>query len=307
MNNKNIELLVLIKGRPITQYHHQGNVFIEGRAGSEYEIELRNHTAGRVEVVLSVDGLSVIDGKFAGPQSSGYLLNAHGNIRVPGWILNNQSVAKFAFADKEQSYSTQMSEGEAHNNGVIGIMAFGEKPRYVSYPQFHYIAPYQPIYQNSQVKTVYDSVNCGTSAINSSSFTNSSQAFGGAMPVNSLPFIGASLNSVSASASSGEIHQRRVPNRHRIDESAREEKTSGGIIEQSLGTAFGEATNFATTKVSFERAEMISMMVVYYDEARGLRARGIEITKQSRKRHQKVPKAFPALQEGCQPPHGWKG
>lgn len=121
----NIEMTILVKGRPIQEYPHEGTTFVEGRAGSEYEIEIRNHTHQRVEAILSVDGLSVIDGKPAGHQSQGYMIDAKDVIRIPGWMLNSASVAKFAFSGTQQSYTAQ-SGGDLRNNGVIGAMVFRE-------------------------------------------------------------------------------------------------------------------------------------------------------------------------------------
>ncbi len=97
------EVRVLIKGRPITEYTHNGQVFIEGRDGSNFEIEFKNLTPNRVEAVLSVDGLSIIDGKDAGPLSSGYVVGPHETIRIPGWKLTDEQVAAFQFAGKRGS------------------------------------------------------------------------------------------------------------------------------------------------------------------------------------------------------------
>ena len=131
-----IELTILVKGKPIFEYPHQGQTFIEGRAGSEYEIELCNRTPQKIEAIISVDGLSVIDGKPAGYNSQGYLVPSRQSVRIPGWMVNSQTVAKFAFSGMNGSYTAQ-SGGDPRNNGVIGVMAFGEKvpvynPAYLS-------------------------------------------------------------------------------------------------------------------------------------------------------------------------------
>ena len=34
MIHTNVELVILVKGRPITEYNHRGQVFIEGRDGN---------------------------------------------------------------------------------------------------------------------------------------------------------------------------------------------------------------------------------------------------------------------------------
>jgi hypothetical protein len=47
MLRNNIEVRLLIKGKPITEYNHNGNLFVEGRHGSSYEIEIINRNPTR--------------------------------------------------------------------------------------------------------------------------------------------------------------------------------------------------------------------------------------------------------------------
>ena len=75
-------------------------------------------------------------------------------------------------------------------------------------------------------------------------------------------------------------------------------------VQQTLGTAFGQATNFQTMQVTFERGDMVAMLIMYYDDIRGLKARGIVIPT---RRQQTQPQAFPGMTTGCTPPDGWKG
>jgi len=249
MRTNDIELTVLVRGRPIAEYQHQDQVFVEGRAGSEYEIELRNQTYQRVEAVLSVDGLSVIDGKPAGSQSRGYLVEGRGSIRIPGWMLDNLNVAKFAFSASQQSYAAQTSDGR--NNGVIGAMVFREKPRSTWY-----------------------------GGLDWSSMRGIQIGASGAMPsVSATP-----LNNVYYSTTTSTV----MPQ---------------NMATQNLGTAFGDATQFATTTVAFERGNTQCVMTMYYDEKRGLRARGIVIERPSKQKYRTQPQAFPA--QGCVPPLGW--
>src|SRR5882672_1936234 len=100
-----IELTILVNDKPVFEYPHQGQTFVEGRAGSEYEIEVCNRTPQKVEAIISVDGLSVIDGKPAGYNSQGYLVPSRTSVRIPGWVLNSQKVAKFAFSGMNASYT----------------------------------------------------------------------------------------------------------------------------------------------------------------------------------------------------------
>ena len=130
MKYNQFDLQVLVHGRPIREYEHDGSVFVEGRKGSEFTIRIRNFSSQRVLAVVTVDGLSVLDGKpgtYDG--SGGYIVNANQSIDIPGWRLNDSEVAKFVFDKITQSYSVQSNNGE-HNVGVIGVAIFNEMPRF---------------------------------------------------------------------------------------------------------------------------------------------------------------------------------
>jgi hypothetical protein len=258
-----IELNVLVKNRTVTEYVHHNQTYIEGRAGSNYEIEIRNKTAQQVEAVISVDGLSIIDGAEAGSDSRGYLIAPMGLIRIPGWLIDPTSVAKFAFAGKDGSYASQINES-VRNIGVIGTMVFAP----IAPPVFNY---------NLQSSPMASGISTGASVWNLQPMTNSS--------VNP-PFIGASTIGASTNSS--------------------EQKTSGGNIAQALGTAFGHSAAFATQTVAFRRGAMLALISMFYDNLKGLRARGVPIVRQPREHASRLPQAFPML-GGCKIPPSWRG
>ena len=125
---KQYELTVNINGRTVDEYPHtDNNIYIEGRPGSEYTIEIKNNSHEEICAIPSVDGLSIFDGKEAGLNSKGYIIDRFGKIVIPGWTLNNNQVAKFEFGDTKSSYTNQMGNGTS-NTGVIGVMIFRKKP-----------------------------------------------------------------------------------------------------------------------------------------------------------------------------------
>jgi hypothetical protein len=120
------EMLVRPKGRtPADEYAHKGDIWIEGRSNSWYEIELINKSPNRVMVIVSVDGVGVVDGHPASYDSQGFVLNGHDTLRVPGWVNSDQSAAQFVFSDVKRSYADLMGQGG--NAGVIGTAWFTEK------------------------------------------------------------------------------------------------------------------------------------------------------------------------------------
>lgn len=114
-------LEILVGGKPIHLYYHEGNTFAEGREGSEFTLRLTNRSSSRVLMIPSVDGLSVFTGKTADSNSRGYVVGANQSIVIPGWTLDNQSVAKFFFTNKKDAYART-----GGSTGVLGLLVYGE-------------------------------------------------------------------------------------------------------------------------------------------------------------------------------------
>lgn len=121
-------LEVIINGRSVDEYPHtDGYTYIEGRSGSSYTLRVNNNSYERIAAILSVDGLSVLDGTEAGLDSKSYIVDPMGYVDVPGWTLNTTEVAQFKFGDISNAYAPRMGKGTS-NVGVIGLMVFREKP-----------------------------------------------------------------------------------------------------------------------------------------------------------------------------------
>lgn len=113
-------------GSFLTGFVSGGNNYVAGDAGSRYTIVLRNRSALRFEVVLSVDGLDVLDGKSASFSKRGYILDPHGELEVDGFRQSTDAVAAFRFGSVSGSYANQ-KHGETRNVGVIGVALFHER------------------------------------------------------------------------------------------------------------------------------------------------------------------------------------
>lgn len=250
MHSGTMSLAVIIHGQNsahdareyVSPMDHQ--TYIEGREGSNFTLRIRNGSSRRVLAVPSVDGLSVIDGKPASSESSGFILEAYASLDVPGWMVDRQNAAKFFFASSSEtvdvSYVAQMG-GDTANKGVIGVMVFEEKrPR--------------------------------------PSFRLPEASFG-----------------LSPSASKGML--RSAP----MGAAAAPSSAPSFESAQSLGAGFGEATGFATRSARFERGGRVATLLIHYDDARGLKRRGIDVSRPVVR-----PSAFPGDDAGCTPPPGWK-
>lgn len=275
MLHNGVELKVRVKGRheaseyrsPIDQ-----QTYIEGRDGSDFSLEIRNTNPHRILVIPSVDGLSVLDGKPASDKSSGYIIEANSHLSIPGWKVDGDTAAKFFFAgEKGGSYSEQAGHGPV-NKGVIGLMVFKEL-----------------------VTHSYDTYTTNTFLMGSSGRLTNRLSRG------MSPTFGArTMNAVSSSWSANAA----TPQGATLLSKTTNFTDENPAVEQTLGTGFGEATEFATKKADFKRGDLLAVIQLYYDDKRGLKKRGIELDRVGKQ--QTRPNAFPAMTEGCAPPVGWK-
>jgi hypothetical protein len=77
-------------------------------------------------VILSVDGLDVLDGKPASMNRAGYVIEPGKTLEVEGFRTSFDRVAEFQFSSVSQSYAN-LRHGDTRNVGVIGLAAYTEK------------------------------------------------------------------------------------------------------------------------------------------------------------------------------------
>lgn len=289
MHHGSLDVRVLVKGRQVTEFQHQGQIFIEGRPGSDFEIQVTNKSLRRALAVISVDGLSIMDGTPASEDSSGYLVEPHGSVTIPGWMLDNSQVAKFTFGSRKDSYA-QQGKGNATNCGVIGVMLFAEK----AVPQYAELNQHSPL----RAKAGWGSFNPGPML---GSFGGTSGSVG--IPQNGMPT--ASLGTAALSADQAYLSTT-ISGSTVTAQSARALESAVSQSVNNLGTEFGQAAEFKSQEVPFEKGMLLSTVVMFYDDARGLKARGIVIERPSRQRYTTTPNPFPASTMGCKPPKNWR-
>lgn len=112
-------------GRTLPGYTAGGRSLIIGEDGARYRIVVRNATTARFEVVASVDGLDVIDGKPADPNRRGYIVDPHDTLVIDGFRTSDDAVAAFRFGKVADSYAAQTSGDR--NVGVVGLAIFSER------------------------------------------------------------------------------------------------------------------------------------------------------------------------------------
>jgi len=131
------EVTVLIDGVPARTYEHGGETYVMGQLGARYTLRVANHSARRVEAVVSVDGRDVINGRPGDFRSNrGYMIPAWGSVDIDGWRISQSEAAAFRFSSVPNSYAARV--GSAREVGVVGVAVFPE--RYV--PPIAYPRPY---------------------------------------------------------------------------------------------------------------------------------------------------------------------
>ncbi len=324
MTKDTFEVRVLVKNRAIPKYFHQEQTYICGFENTEFELELVNNSDNIVLMIPSVDGLSVTDGKEASEDSQGYLVRPKSTVKVPGWTLDQDSVAKFVFAEKKKSYSAEHPDTPSTTNvGVIGCLVYsrkvteGEKidellerikelekvkpivvnPIYPWYWHHTYLPNYgSPYYNNNQIY-------CGGAGIGSSDL-NYTPTIGMVTAGGLSGSINCSASyNATATADAASIMQNSTLCSNNIATNASSTLDTPAQENFELGTGFGEQTAFKTNNVTFDRDVLLETLVIFYDSKKNLERIGIVITP-PKKEEKAVPNPFPKF-KGCVPPKNW--
>jgi hypothetical protein len=112
-------------GEQLPTYGLRDRFYVQGNAGESYTIRVTNPTSNRVEAVVTVDGLDVIDGESGDLRKRGYVVPAYGEVRIEGFRTSQADVATFRFSSVNDSYAGR--KGKARNVGVIAVGIFEER------------------------------------------------------------------------------------------------------------------------------------------------------------------------------------
>ncbi len=134
----NVAVINRTTGERLQVYRHGGRMYVEGKAGERYAVEMRNRTGGRILTVLSVDGVNAVTGQTAAASQSGYVLSSWGRAEIAGWRKDMSDVAAFYFTALPDSYAART--GRPDNVGVIGVAVYRE---YIEPPRAMLEAPAQ--------------------------------------------------------------------------------------------------------------------------------------------------------------------
>ncbi len=123
---------ILIGGEPVYEYAARGKSYVEALKNREYSVRLRNRTAERIAVALSVDGLNSIDARTTNAKDARkWVLGPYETIILDGWQVSSETARRFFFTTEEKSYGNWL--GETQNLGIVAAAVFRQKQPISSY------------------------------------------------------------------------------------------------------------------------------------------------------------------------------
>lgn len=279
-------------GTDLPSVQHERQAWVVAPPEGEYEIVIFNNSNDRKLAVVTVDGLSAMDGQEGKKDGNGYVVEPWQRLVVPGWRRSDREVARFTFTPNEGSYSSKMGKG-TRNTGVIAVAVFEEKakpvvvqqPVIVERPVF-----IREVYPPWYTRPWYPGpVWCSTTEVIGSSVPNVST-------VNAVHSVQneVSMSTVSASASaSSEPHYAGLG------------KAVVTPEDTDLGTGYGQRAEMRTQAVPFERASSkpSEVIVIRYGLRERLARLGVPVDQAVRPNP--APNPFPG--SNCPAPADWAG
>lgn len=97
---------------------------LAGVEGSRYTLRFRNLSDRSYELIATVDGLDVLNGKPGSLRNGGYVLGPQQALTIEGFRKSQNEVAAFRFAAPSRAYAANTEAGDVRNIGVIGAALF---------------------------------------------------------------------------------------------------------------------------------------------------------------------------------------
>jgi hypothetical protein len=117
---------------------------LAGVQGSRYTLRFRNLSERSYEVIATVDGLDVLNGKPGSLRNGGYVLRPLQALTIEGFRKSENEVAAFRFSAPGRAYAANTEAGDVRNIGVIGAALFELEERDAPRRQRRDATPSQP-------------------------------------------------------------------------------------------------------------------------------------------------------------------
>lgn len=117
---------------------------LAGVQGTRYTLRFRNLSERSYEVIATVDGLDVLNGKPGSLRNGGYVLRPLQALTIEGFRKSENEVAAFRFSAPGRAYAANTEAGDVRNIGVIGAALFELEERDAPRRQRRDATPSQP-------------------------------------------------------------------------------------------------------------------------------------------------------------------
>ena len=313
-----IDMSVLVNGRKVKEYSHNGLQFIESRHGTNYTIRIKNDNGYRVMAVVSVDGLDVITGKAAEDSNKGYIVDAYSATEVKGYRLTDADSAAFVFTEKGKAYVTQTQEGDKRNSGVLGIRVFEEKvvkekvkvvEKHIHHHplwQVHHHPQWQPAVPIVYPYTSTYYTICSTAPSNLANTITGTTGFVSSATTTSANNSAAYTSGGGQSVQSGILRSASAGPQNCSSNVSNAFDKPIAYSNFDSGTEWGKKQTDIVKKEYFKRGKIVAEVIMYYATKDALINMGLDLTETPVIAHDEKPKAFGNSQY-CQPPKGWIG
>lgn len=150
---------ILVAGKPIPV--SPTGTFTFPKYGEKYSIRIKNLDRRRIAAVVTVDGLSVMNGRPANPTSRGYVIPPYGSYTITGWRIDSRFVKEFVVTRPTESEAAK--QGLLGETGQIRVTAIAERVRFQGgfghpfppqgQPQGGWGHPFPPFDSNSYLRS----------------------------------------------------------------------------------------------------------------------------------------------------------
>lgn len=282
------EFEILVNGKSLKEYLHEGKTFVEGREGTRFSLRFCNNSSKRKLFVPSIDGLSVMNGEKASFESNGYIVRPHSAITIDGWRVSDKEVNEFFFSEPKEAYATKTKNGE--NLGVIGCVVFDEKELLVPMIIEKYI--HVRDHTHDHCNRIYCHKCYRFHRPCDDCMPYHTWYFSNGNGGSSFTITNLSANTTIGNSSTNIMDMQSTPTKSAL------KTLSIKRVSQDLGTGWGETKRSEVTTVEFEReGNPAAMFEIYYNTREQLEAAGVDLKKEA---VYVTPQAFPG--QYCKPP-----
>jgi hypothetical protein len=126
-----VNVQVLVDGNPTPLFVRPGTwdrTYFQAFRGKNYSLLVSNRTGERVGVLITVDGLNVVNGQKSSLSNheSMYVLDPYESATIRGWRTSLNDVRRFVFVDEERSYASRTDQANG-DMGWIRVLSFREQ------------------------------------------------------------------------------------------------------------------------------------------------------------------------------------